>query len=390
MALQSRAASKASKSQQNAMNRQTELGAGEFDNRMASAREGDKRTSELIDTGFAERQALEDTTYRANYDASTGKIVRDTGATDEYFGGLGSILDEQGQGHDSAREEYNRIVDEERARQAAFRGEADTTVDALIAGSGSSAFNTDRDKAIAGRGALAQFMAGNIALPQAYRGASPLITDTATRMSSGADTRAGMDTARRAAIEAYTDAGKAAATRQAGGRESLAITDMQAKNSAAKLPYQLNPSQLKYGNTGERATEARNLAGNDLEGKLKMSASEFQRSTVPLNQYASNIDAALADYYRSRLSGESDYATGVIGTSQRYEDTNRGLTDYKISNTRGVSPLGDLMAGFGGQMVGAGMGSGMNLGSFDDPFDVVPSSGMGPQMPQSVWGQLVY
>lgn len=358
--LQGQAASAASKSQQAAINRQTALSAREFDTRMASAKEGDKRVGDLIDEGFAKRMELEDSTFGSLDESARSQIQRDSQSTDDYFSELGRIMSEQGVSYDEARYEYDQNVEAARQEQAGYRQAADTRTDQLVADSGTAAYETDRGAAANARTALAQFAMNNVEVPRdTFAEATGPVSDEMRFRNQVATDRTNLSAGRQARLAAYGDAGATAGRKMTRAGEDLTRIKMASDANLANLPYQLAPSQIKYANATGRGETARKNAGSALEGKLRLSAAELARSTVPLSKYARAVDDALADYYSSRLKSESDYATNIIGSSQRYEDTNRGLTNYRVANTRGSSTLGDLMTGFGGPMVSAGMnGSG--------------------------------
>jgi hypothetical protein len=357
--LQNKAAGKAAKQNQASIDRQTALGKGEFDKRYASAQGSDARTNELVETGFSERQALEDDTFRQINAASTGQIVRDTGSTDDFYGSLGDILAQQGGTYDATRSEYDRLVADERARQEGFRGEADTRVDSLIGEMGTEATNADRAKSEFMRGSLADFMAnasGVGAVPDAYAGVTGPAADAITLANQAATDRARQQTGAASKIAAYGDATREGTRRTAMAGEDLNNINLRATASGSALAPALGVEKTKYANATDRANQARSDASAGLEGKLRLSSAELQRSTQPLKQYATQIDNALADYYKSRLTSESDYTGNIIGSSQRYEDINRNLTNYKVANNRGSSPIGDLMVGLGGSVGSASGG----------------------------------
>lgn len=393
--LQQSAASSAAKAQQGALNRQTQLSAKEFDKRMALASGSDTRSTELTKAGSKERRDLEVNTQRdvsAGYEAQTG---RDSASTDTYYGELANILSQQSGELGTARSDYNATADAARAKQAGFRQQADTRVDQLVGGSGFDASQADRAAAAGKRSAIGNLATSLVEVPghstpMLYAGAPDNVRAELARASAVADTRAGRSNDSQANILAYADAGKEGNRRISQAREDLAGIDMKSQAEAANTPYQLAPSKLAYGNANDRAIDARNTASSGLEGKLKMSAAELASSTIPLKQYADKIDQALADYYHSRLSSESEYATGTIGSSQNFEDQNRALTNYKIAGTTGSSPIGDLMAGFGSSMMSGGGGpSWSQVGSMArDPFGVVGP--MGPTLPSTQLGKLVF
>lgn len=396
MAMSNRAQNKAASQRQSAIDRQNDLAATEFDTRMSTVREGDKRTNQLTVEGYAEKGALEDDTFAKLQSAETDRITRDTGATDSYYAGLGDILSTQLSGMDAARTEYDALVEAERGVQAGYRDQADARVDALIPTMGTVALNDGRVREATSRGGITDYATRN----------APAIDSNFTGTSVGdrlldfnidqVNQESAADAGRQAQILAYSDAAENQNRGVANAQEDLSFIDLNARQSMSKLPYALDPSKISFQNTVDRAGEARGKAQADLQGKLNLSAAELQTSTVPLKRYASSIDKALSDYYSSRLTQESDFAQNIIGASQRYEDVNRGLTNYRVSNISGESPMGNFLTGVGGSMLTGGInGGGPSWGDLGDlaadPFGVTPPAGTyGPVQPQTWLGRAVY
>lgn len=374
MAMQNSAAKKAAKQNQADIDRQTDLSAREFDERTRLARESTSRSNDLIERGFTERSDLAGETYRGVSGANLGKISRDTTATDEYFASLAGILDTQGASYDSARADYEAVAEEERARQAGIRSRADARVDTLIADSGFPAAITDRNRAATARNSLVDFatsVAGRQPIDTYQDATGPFADELAFREGQATE-RAGITADRRSQIAAYGDAAREGTRRIASAGDDLSALDRESRSTIATLPLRLNPSQLVYRQATDRAAGARDLAGGNLEGKLRLSNTDLQRTVRPLTQYADAVDRALNSYYESRLSSEDQYSTGVIGNSQRFEDANRNLTNYRVANNKGASPLGDLMAGFGGSLLSGGIsGGGPTWGELGDSINGV-------------------
>lgn len=392
--MNNRAQNKAAGQRQDAINRQTALSAEEFDTRYAAANEGDARVNELTERGYQERGDLEDSTFNTLIAAENNRIARDSGLVDNYYGSIEDLLSTQVTDMGAARDDFNNLVEAERAKQAGFRGQADAGIDTLISGLGTSSLNAERANQSRARmdlAALAQTDSGPVA-PGPLTG-TPLTDRLIAFNTEQVNNEAARDAGRNAQILAYSDAaleGNRAIDRTG---EDMRFLDLESRASANALGYNLAPSRLKYQNASERAAAGRNRAQSDLDGRLRLSAGELEAATVPLKRYADRVDQALADYYRSRLTSESDFTQNVIGSSSRYEDVNRNLTNYRVSNISGESPVGNLLSGAGSSMLSAGIGgagpSWGDIGSLaDDPFGVVGPTG--PQQPSTWLGQMVY
>jgi hypothetical protein len=185
-----------------------------------------------------------------------------------------------------------------------------------------------------------------VALPQAAAGVSDGTSANIAYNMNTADSRATADAGRLGQIQAYTDAGRAGNLKLNAAQSDLSRLDINSDASRSVLPYALQPSQMAYANARDLAAGKRTMAGNKLGGQVGLTKSNVEGSRNVGKLYADTIDKALTNYYQQRLTSESDYAGGMTGASQRYEDVNRNLTDRAISSVKTNSDLGDVMSGF--------------------------------------------
>lgn len=392
--LQNQAAGKARDQQAANSASQLALSKEEFDKRLAAQQTADAASNQLSVEGQNAVRTNQDAAFNTTIGAENAQIARDSGSSDQYYSALGNTLAEQAATQGSARTNYDATVAAENATQAAARGQADSTVNNLIANSGTTATNADQATAEAQRSALAQYAMGRAALPTtatpigAGESASTLKFDTAKANEQSAE-----QAARGGHLSAYGDALTTGGNRITSAGNDLALIDLKSKASLGALPYTLAPSSLQYSDANSRAADQRTTAATTLQGQVAGSAAQTQTTTLPIKQYTDTVDQALSDYYTSRLSSNSDYANKVVGGSQHYEDTTGALTNYKNSNTHGVSTLGDLMSGMG--QVGlsaAASGGGPSWGEVSnlasDPYGV--TSAMGPTQPSTYLGKAVF
>lgn len=328
----------AAKSQQSTMNANTAASAAQFDTRMGLARGSDQRVMGLEQDQYGETSDLQDQTFSYMLDQSKQR------ADTEDLAQRGLITAQQ-QNNDR-RITLNAA---ESARQAGYLGDVAQTI-------------TNAASQIAGPAMAAK-------VSSMFSDRLGVLTNVmpAGTPSQG-PTPAGDDLVGRA----YATQAQAARDRVMG--EATAGAHVGAARDAASWADQL---QNGAGDTADAIKGRAGLSGQlaaadsaniDASDKLAQAHASFaqqlaqwqeQQNTGAYSDWSTKQGGVLGDYYGRNLQSENDYSTGMTGSSQHLEDTNTSLANYKISNTRADTTLGDalMLAGSAAGAAGASFGS---------------------------------
>ncbi len=324
---------------------QSELQSNEFNERTQAALDSTVLQAQLDKEGYGARQQVASDATQLLSDETLDRIARDTSTEDEYYAAVASILGERTDVQDSTRQQYNLLIDNERVKQEAFRGEADARSGQLIGESGFDAFGADTDTAVDRRVSFADQVMGAEATPDRVADSGALSAyDAAMRRTE--DQVAGQ-TRRTAGMQSIGDALTQQDIRSGEAIEDLGYIDRNARSSASILPSQLGEQTTKYNAAGERYADKSAIAGNKRLGDLSLSKSKFGSKTIPAKYYSDRVDSALANYYNSRRASEQDYTSNIIGASSQYESNARNNAANAANNVSSSSTASDLLAGFG-------------------------------------------
>lgn len=350
------AASAAAARQQQLSNRATAMQAAEFDRRMGYVRGSDRRTDALLTRQYGDTAGLEDSTFgymlgqnQAGFDEQSGIAAR---AFDEQMAATGGLMTAQR----DARLRQRATSEAERNKQLAFQEQSDSLAAALPGAIGADAQTASRATALAGRnGATLDAVTGPTG-PQIRIGGGDVIDRAFGRQAQRGMGEALTDAGGANRISSYGDA--FAGSERKLGDFATAIDALTAKAALSRAPLaeQLAVDDLSRNQAQQRYDFATGLSSST--AGQEASAADARRTGLinARSAYAGKQGDMLSNYFGNALGSEQTYTGNMIGSSSQYENKLTNLANYKIANTTGYSPLGDILK-IGAQFAGGGMPS---------------------------------
>ena len=333
----------AARRQQQLSNQATQMQAAEFDRRMGYVRGSDTRTDALLTRQYGDTAGLEDSTFgymlgqnQAGFDEQAGIAAR---AFDEQMTATGGLMTAQRE----ARLRQRATSEAERNKQLAFQGESDTLAAALPGAIGSDAQSAGRATALAGRnGGVLDAITGATG-PQIRVGGGDVIDRAFGRQAQRGMGEALTDAGGANNIAAYGDA--FAGSERKLGDFATAIDALTAKAALSRAPLaeQLAVDDLSREQAQQRYDFATGLSSST--AGQEASAADARRTGLvnARSAYAGKFGDMLSTFFGNSLGSEQSYTGNMVGSSSNYENKQTNLANYKISNTTGYSPLGDIL-----------------------------------------------
>lgn len=365
--LNNRAASRASASNQAAVDRQTDMSREEYDTRRRlsnenyerdftrSSGEYDKRvrTTDENDARIREatRQGRQEQTQ-----ADLDDIARSTDIILRAIGGRRAVTGAAYDEREAARQIGEGLRTAESGRQRGFQKSADLAVDQGTADLGHAS-------AEGGRVASANRRTADISSALTTPGAVGLNISDAVRAAIATEQDRGVARARSvgnagATVASYGDLLDAGANRIDALKGDLRSLDTKAKISMAPLETELGAADLRFRQAGDRAEDKIGSISDAMEGGLRDSAQQKRVVQIPSAFRQASLADSIAQFNDSLVGSSIDFETGmgnsssrymgaVNGSSSNYENAMRGLTDMRIRSTPSTSMLGGLLQQLG-------------------------------------------
>jgi hypothetical protein len=374
--MQSKAAGKQARLQQQAIDRQTAMTSAEFDRRQNLIGESDSRIDALTNRGFRESLDLRGESFYGSLGGEQARFndlldIEDEAAGQEYMGRsagtkLNTALSMEGDRlmGDSFTERMG-LSDAEQTRQAGFRGEADSLMSGSALTNAYDIFEDEQGKfALAGdtalRGAISEGGTPTFLSMLAPEVQAQITAQTGNSVGAVAD-----DSTALADVAAYNPAATSLEQNILRTNEGLGVVDLKSQLSRGALGAEVGAAKLRGDNARAAASDRRGAVTAEVDSFLDTLRQERDGRINITNRYRDGLDAArdsaysdkaeaLDSFYTRNLGSENSFISALSDASQRFEDQNRQLTNFKVANTRVTSPLGSFLSQAGTIAAGAG------------------------------------
>jgi len=375
--LQNQAAKSNARSQQRAIDRQTGVSRAEFNRRQGMIGESDSRIDTLTDEGFTESLSLRKESFDGSQAGEQGRFDDLLGIESDYVDGdfagrsagneqLQGIAGERDSETSKSFRKLGQLGDEENERQSGFRQQADDVISgSVVGGNAFDTFDTGQQSEAAAISQLISDNVGNPELPSFLNTLSPETLRTIGAQTSQSAGAVRSDAGAIGEAESFNNAlgGLDRSIVRAG--EDLGVLDLQSELSRDALGEEVKAARLRGDNARAASGDRRGAVTAEVDSFLNNLRLERDGKLNRTTRFRDGIDAArdsaftdkasaLESFYGRNLQAENSFIGALTDSSQRYEDTTRNLTNFKVANTRTTSPLGSFLSQVGTTAAAAG------------------------------------